>query len=167
MASLYEKRIRIIGSMGKMSDLREGIGKNNAKVIDFGVAVSIRKRVNDEWVDGDTIWTNCTAWNDQAKHIANSFKPGDRIYVEGVADMKSGFTAKDGTEIPASEYLLVERIGHESSYNDTSQERRSKDSSSAPASKKTQAVKKEPEPVTDDDIDFSIDDDDFEMDQPF
>ena len=28
MASLYEKRIRIIGSMGKMSDLREGIGKN-------------------------------------------------------------------------------------------------------------------------------------------
>lgn len=180
MASYVEKRIRIIGTVGNVYDLRENIGASNTSVIDFSVAVTPRKLIDDEWVDQPTIWTNCTAWGRQAEHISRSFKSGDRVFIEGVAEMKDSYTYKrkndDGTEeeatAPAREILRVERAGHEVSYADTEQKRNgtgdsakksATKSASKPASK--QAPKKIAE-EPDDDFDFGFDDDDDD-DMPF
>lgn len=174
MASFVEKRIRVVGTVGNVYDLRENVGSNNSKVIDFSVAVTPRKLVDDEWVDQTTIWTNCTAWNRQAEHISRSFKSGDRVFVEGVAEMKEGYTNKEGVEVPAREYLKVERAGHECSYADTEQAR--KDSADSASSKSTpkasakSASKPKAKKVIDDwdtnpvdSFDFDDDDDDDEM----
>ena len=69
----------LVGNVGRVYDLRT-VGSENRKVIDFTIAVTPRKKVGDEWTDGDTYWSTVTAWGRLAENIAESFNAGDRIF---------------------------------------------------------------------------------------
>lgn len=119
MASVF-KHIEIVGTIGNVYELRS-VGSDNRSVVDFSVAVTPRKRVGDEWEDGTTIWTNCTAWGRTADNIAEGFKKGDRVFLKGRADMKAGYTNKDGVEVAPREIVVVDYAGHENSYRVSTQ----------------------------------------------
>ncbi len=40
-------------------------------------------KLDQGWVDGETIWFNVTVWRGLAEHVAASIKKGDRVIVEG------------------------------------------------------------------------------------
>ena len=162
MATLAQQVL--VGNIGKVYDLRT-VGKNNSAVLDFSLAITPRKKEGDDWVDGETYWVNCTAWNKLAENISESFKSGDRVIVVGRTDMKEGYTNKDGDAMPARPILIVDFAGLEVSYNGAESKRKTSGEgrSSAPArpaAKKAAPPKKE---EAEDDIfadDFDFDDGD-------
>lgn len=174
MANVY-KNIEIVGTVGNVYELRQ-VGKDNRSVIDFSVAVTPRTQVDGEWTDKATIWTNCTAWGRLADSIAEGWKSGDRVIVRGRADMKDGYTNKDGVEVPAREILIVEFAGHEDTYSVSTQERKARNDDSGdrpqrqsrPAQKAAPKRRPAPAPVDDDDLDLGLDDlDGADEDVPF
>lgn len=155
----------IVGNVGQVHDLRT-VGKNNTPVIDFSVAVTPRKKDGDEWVDGETYWVNCTAWNRLAENVKASFTPGDPVIVLGRTDMKDGYTNKDGEQVPARPIVVAEFAGIDITRFPAESKRKSGGnggSSNAPrngpAAKKAAPAKKAP--VEDD---LFADDDDFDFD---
>lgn len=176
MANVY-KNIEIVGTVGNVYELRQ-VGKDNRSVIDFSVAVTPRTLVDGEWTDKDTVWTNCTAWGRLADSIAEGWNKGDRVWVRGRADMKAGYTNKDGIEVEAREIMIAEFAGHEDTYSVSTQERKARrdDSDDArparqsrPAAKAAPKRRPAPAPVDDDDLDLGLDDldDDGGPDVPF
>lgn len=154
----------IVGNVGRVYELRK-VGKDNRSVVDFSVACTPRKRNPDtnEWEDGDTIWSNCTAWGTLADNIAETWNPGDPVIIIGRADMKSGYTNKDGEEVPPREILVVEFGGHENSRYSSTVNKDSSNSSAKPAAKKAAtkpAAKAAPVPADDELTLDGIDDDD-------
>lgn len=150
----------VVGNIGSIYKMRT-VGKDNREVIDFTVAATPRKKVGDDWVDGETYWLNVTVWGKLAANVEKSFKAGDRVVVIGRMDMKPGYKNKDEVEVPARPILIADFAGLEVGYHPAKSERvsRSSDSSSkpssdsAPASKKTSSKK-------DDDLDLGFGDDD-------
>lgn len=165
MASVF-KQVEIVGTVGNVYELRS-VGKNNRSVVDFSVAVTPRRRGDDgEWTDGTTVWTNCTAWGRTAENVAEGFNKGDRVFLKGRADMKSGYTNRNGDEVPPREIVIVEYAGHENTWSVTSQDRTRKGSSKPQTSNRsdeTREVKKDKpkdDPVTESlDLDLDLDDD--------
>lgn len=160
----------IVGNVGRVYELRK-VGKDDRSVVDFSVACTPRRRNADtqEWEDGDTIWSNCTAWGTLADNIAETWNPGDPVIIVGRTEMKSGYTNKEGEEVPPREVVILEFGGHENSrYSSTV----NKDSSSkAPAAKKAAPAAK-PAPakkaVAPADDELTLDDDfDGDDDLPF
>jgi single-strand DNA-binding protein len=50
------------------------------------LSVAVNERVKSQdgtWGDGPTSYVRCTAWQDQAEHIAESLGKGDRVIVSG------------------------------------------------------------------------------------
>lgn len=168
MANVF-KKIEIIGTVGKVYDLRR-VGKDDRAVIDFSVAVTPRTRDGDEWVDKATVWTNCTAWGRLAENIEAGWKSGDRVFLRGYADMKDGYTNKNDEEVPPREIMIVEFGGHEDTYATSTQERKNRSSddgstssnrSSSRSSTKPAAKRSRPAPAApadDDDLDLGLDD---------
>lgn len=162
MANVY-KTIEIVGTVGNVYELRQ-VGKDNRSVIDFSVAVTPRTLVDGEWTDKDTIWTNCTAWGRLADSIAEGWKKGDRVWARGRADMKPGYTNKDGIEVDPREIMIAEFAGHEDTYSVSTQERKARreDSDDRPARQSRPATKaapkRRPAPADDDDLDLGLDD---------
>lgn len=161
----------VVGNVGRVYELRK-VGKDDRSVIDFSVACTPRKRNADtnEWEDGDTIWSNCTAWGTLADNIAETWNPGDPVIVVGRAEMKSGYTNKDGEEVPAREILVVEFGGHENSRFSSTSNRESSASKAAPVRKATPAAKPAPakKAVAPADDELTLDDDfDGDDDLPF
>ena len=166
----------LVGNVGGIYEKRV-VGKDNLSVIDFSIAVTPRKRINGEWADGDTYWVSCTAWGRLADNIEKSFKKGDRVFVVGNIDMKSGYTSKDGNEVPPRPYLNVTFAGIEigmfpaeykrpASKGDYAPKQEAKPK--APAAKPKAAPKKEEPAFSDDDLDFDFDfDDEDEIGSPF
>lgn len=152
----------LVGSIGRVYDLRT-VGKDKQEVIDFSVAVTPRKKIDGEWADGETYWMTITAWGRLAKNIEESFKSGDRVFVYGRTEMKSGYTNKEGNEVPGRAILIAEFAGLEVSFNPAHSDRpargeRSDRSESRPAEKQEQ--KQAPKAKTqDDDLDFGDDED--------
>lgn len=161
----------IVGNVGNVYELRR-VGKDNRAVIDFSVAVTPRSYNADskEWVDGETTWVNCTAWDRLAENIEKSFGKGKatRVIVKGRVKTKPEFTKDDGTVIPPRDYLNVEFAGPEIFFDpalpvkgerSTGSSSSSNSASSAPAAKKS-APKKAAAPKKDedlDDLDFDLD----------
>lgn len=171
MANVY-KRSEIVGTVGRVYELRT-VGKDNRSVVDFSVAVTERRQ-NDsgDWEDKDTIWTNCTAWGRLAESISEGWKSGDRVIVVGRGSMKPGYTNKEGVEVEAREILIVEFAGHEDTYTPSTQERNSSGGGSSQRSSggsrtSRPAARQEarkPAPADDDldlDLDSDLDDDEL------
>ena len=73
--------IQIIGNITREPEVKTiPSGKTLTK---FSVAVSTRKKVGDEWQDGDPSFYDCTAWDDLGSHVADSLRKGDRVIVCG------------------------------------------------------------------------------------
>lgn len=162
------------GTVGRVYELRT-VGKDNTAVIDFSVAMTPRKRVGDEWVDGETYWVTVTAWNRLAKNIAESFKSGDRVLIWGRTDMKAGYTNKDGEEVPPRPIVIADAAGLSVDIRPAHSERSDKGEDSgnhyrhnSSASEKTSSAKATPQASKRDEIDDDLDDDgDYDEFTPF
>ncbi len=78
---MHEPRMTITGHLAAVPRLR--ISKQGHSVADFRVAHTPRVKLDQGWVDGETIWFNVTVWRGLAEHVASSIKKGDRVIVEG------------------------------------------------------------------------------------
>lgn len=148
----------LVGNVGRVYDLRT-VGSENRKVIDFTIAVTPRKKVGDEWTDGDTYWSTVTAWGRLAENIAESFNAGDRVFVYGRTEMKPGYTNREGVEVDARPIIVAEFAGHEVSFNAATSARVAGKSSYSEASKPV-SKPVESKPTATKDV-FDADDDDL------
>jgi single stranded DNA-binding protein len=154
MAILMEQTI--VGNIGSVYEMRT-VGKDQRAVIDFTVAVTPRKKVDDDWVDGDTYWANVTAWGKLAENISTSFRSGDRVFVKGRTDMKAGYENKAGEQVPARPMLTADFAGLELGNHSAKSDRVKRDGGSTAAPEKKAAPKKATKPAVDD-LDFDDDD---------
>jgi len=69
------------GNVGKEPELRFTPGGD--PVCNLSVAVTPRKKVNDEWVDGETTWFRVTAWGRLAESCTECVQKGDAVVVRG------------------------------------------------------------------------------------
>lgn len=158
----------IVGSVGRVYELRT-VGKDNTEVVDFTVAVTPRKKVNDEWTDGTTYWSTITAWGRLAKNISESFRPGDRVVVIGRTEMKDGYTNKENVEVPARPIIVADFAGLEVSYNAAHSDKVAKsegggynrDNGNSSNARRDDAPAAKSAPVDTADDDLDLDDADF------
>lgn len=126
----------IVGNVGNIYELRR-VGKDNRAVIEFTVASTPRVRKdNGDWTDGEPTWTTVVAWNKLAENIEKTFEKGSRVVVVGHLNTKPEFTKDDGTVIPAKLQLIADFAGLEISFDPAHSERESKNSKSAPTTRK-------------------------------
>lgn len=59
----------------------------------FGVAINSRKKVNDEWVDGDPQFFDVTCFGTLAENVSESIQRGMRVVLSGKLDFSSWETA--------------------------------------------------------------------------
>lgn len=82
---------------------------NGAPVANLRLAFNSRRQdANGQWVDGDTLWINATAWNHLAENIAETLTRGMEVIVQG--DVKTESWEKDG-EKHSRAVLTVRAIG--------------------------------------------------------
>ena len=79
----------------------------------FSLAHTPRKKVNNQWQDGDTIWFRVTFWNSKADNVLDTLRKGEKVMVAGKL-AQSKFTGKDGVEktsleIAGTNFYLVAR----------------------------------------------------------
>lgn len=148
----------IVGNIGSVYDVRT-VGKENREVVDFSVAVTPRKKVGDDWKDGDTYWVNVTAWGKLAVNVEKSFKSGDRVIVYGRTDMKAAYENRQGEQVPAKAILIADFVGHEVGMNPAHSDRVSRggDAKSSTSTASKTSTKKAP--VVDELDDFDADED--------
>lgn len=97
--------ITIVGTLGSDPESRQA---GNTTVVSFSVAVTERKRVDDQWIDDGTTWFRCSAWRDLGEHIAQSVHKGDQVIVSG--RIKDRSYEKDGQTVTRQE-VEVEEFG--------------------------------------------------------
>lgn len=117
-----ETQIDIIGNLTADPELRftpQGLG-----VANFTVASTPRvfNRETSQWDGGDTLFLRVQVWRQQAEHVVESLKKGDRVMVSGVLKQRSYETREgekrtvyevEATEVGAS--LLFRSFVHQSS----------------------------------------------------
>ena len=91
----------ISGAIGKVYDLKEL--DNGSAVMRISVATTPRYMKDNQWVDGETIWTNVTLWNSLARSFARSnLQPGTPVIITGTrkARLNQSYTNRNGVEVP-------------------------------------------------------------------
>jgi single-strand DNA-binding protein len=75
--------ITVIGNLTDAPELR--FTPSGVAVANFTVASTPRAfdKATNEWKDGDTLFLRTSFWRQQAEHIAESLKKGDRVVVTG------------------------------------------------------------------------------------
>lgn len=84
---------RIIGRLGATPEL-ETVGKDNISIARFSVAVSRRKKANEE--NAKTDWFDCVAWRGTAEYICKYGRKGKLIAVSGAMEKEE--YEKDGAK---------------------------------------------------------------------
>lgn len=128
------------GNIAKIGELG---AKGENEYITFTVAETARIRKDDEWVDGETTWTNCVAFGRMARTIAHSaIVPGTRVLIMGTRQTRS--YEKDN-EKRYSDSIIVESFGVSVDFGQTVTEISvlSKDNSLIKAGDKAKGEKKE------------------------
>lgn len=108
MSALAEAKITLIGNIGGDPELKFfNSGKAYAK---FSVAVGSRKKTESgEWVDGETSWFNCTAFEKDAENVVESLPKGTRVVVIGTQVQR---TWEDDAGVKKSAFdVRVEEVG--------------------------------------------------------
>jgi single-strand DNA-binding protein len=82
MASLITHKT-VAGNLTRDPEVR--YTQSGQPVASFSVASTPRvyDKAKQEWVDDETIFTNCTVWGKPAEHLAASARKGDRVVVVG------------------------------------------------------------------------------------
>ena len=91
---MYEPTIALGGHLGADPDLR--FTPNGIPVCDIRIATTPRRQVGDEWQDRETLWFTVVCWKQLAHHVADSFKKGDRVLVQGKL-LQQSYERNDGT----------------------------------------------------------------------
>lgn len=88
-----EAVITVVGNVGQDPMLRKT--PNGIPVTSFSIANTPRKKVNDEWTDGETVWFRVFCWNKEAFSAANEIRKGQRVTVIGKLAVNT-YVDKDG-----------------------------------------------------------------------
>lgn len=96
--------IKVRGRLGNDPEIKTT--SNGSVCASFSLAYTPRKKVNNEWVDGETQWYRVTAWDKKADQAATLHK-GDAVVIFGTVKL-STYQAKDGTEKSALEVTAAE-----------------------------------------------------------
>jgi single stranded DNA-binding protein len=91
-----EPQISLAGNLAYTPTLR--FTQNGVAVTDFRVASTQRKRVGEQWEDGETLWFGVTCWKQLAENVAKSLHKGDRVTVAGRLAQRT-WTKDDGTDV--------------------------------------------------------------------
>ena len=109
-------KVILIGRLGK--DPEQRVTQGNLSVANFSIATTDSRKVNDQYQD-TTEWHNCVSFGKQAEYIANYFRKGQMVCVEG--KLKTSNWDKDGvkhykTEIFVESATALERgdLSHDS-----------------------------------------------------
>jgi single-strand DNA-binding protein len=78
---MADNEVKFIGNLTREPELRFTTGGKG--VASFSIAVNKRYMQNGEWVDGEVVFVNCSAWGQLGENIAASLGKGDRIIVVG------------------------------------------------------------------------------------
>lgn len=73
--------ITVTGTCGGDPDFKFTPG--GTAVANFSLADGHRKKVDGNWVDGDTTWYRVAVWEDMAQNVADSIQKGTRVTVTG------------------------------------------------------------------------------------
>lgn len=90
-----EPLVTVIGNLGTDAEFRKT--PKGTPVTSFNIANTARKQVNNEWVDGDTLWFRIHVWNREAAGTATTLKKGDKVLVTGRLTI-TRYTDKEGNE---------------------------------------------------------------------
>ena len=105
--------VTIIGNLTADPELRTT--NSGKQVVNFSVAANQRRlnQQTNQWEDGDSLFMNCTAWDQQnrtlASNIASSLRKGMTVIVQGRLSQRK-YQAKDGAERTVVE-MTVDNIG--------------------------------------------------------
>lgn len=108
----------IEGNLGRSQQLRKTA--NGQGVMNFSIVATPRRKQGDNWVDDESIWTECTLWGKAAESFAESIasgvvKPGTPLI--GVGQRKArradSYVNKDGQTVPerVEQSVSLESIG--------------------------------------------------------
>jgi single-strand DNA-binding protein len=89
-----EPQIHLTGNLAFDPNLRTT--PNGVSVLDLRVASTQRRKVGEEWQDGETLWFDVACWKQLAENASTSLHKGDRVTVSGRLAQKS-WTKEDGT----------------------------------------------------------------------
>ena len=98
--------VTLVGNATKDPELRFTTGGRG--VASFGLAVSRRYQVNNEWQE-QTSFFNVTAWGTLGENVAASITKGTRVIVTGRLEQRE-YDAKDGTKRTVVE-VVADEIG--------------------------------------------------------
>lgn len=108
MASLTTQ-ITIAGNLTRDVEVR--YTQSGQAVASFAVASTPRSYDRDkkEYVDGETIFTNCTVWGKPAEYLAASASKGSRVIAAGSLKTRK-YEDREGNQKSATE-LVVDEVG--------------------------------------------------------
>jgi single-strand DNA-binding protein len=92
-ALVQNQPVALSGRLG--ADPRLGHDREGKPVASFSLAHTPRIREGDQWVDGETVWFQVSAWGEQAEHVKNSLHKGDEVTVLGKQTDRE-FDRRDG-----------------------------------------------------------------------
>lgn len=104
-----ETQITVVGNLTADPELR--FTPSGAGVSNFTVASTPRTldKQSGEWRDGDALFLRCNAWRQLGENVAESFRRGDRVIVQGTLKQRS-FETKEGEKRTVVE-LDVQEVG--------------------------------------------------------
>jgi single-strand DNA-binding protein len=79
--------IIIDGHLGRDPELR--YTPKGDPVTSLAVVVTERKKVNDQWQDGDKTWFKVSVWGKDAEPVAEHARKGDRVVVVGTIKLST------------------------------------------------------------------------------
>lgn len=138
-----EPVITIVGNVGNDPELR--FTPSGAAVASFNVAVASRKKVGDRWEDDGTTWYRCNVWREHAENIAESFRKGDRVIVQGRLKQRE-YELKDGS-VGRSLEVEVDAAGPDTRWAQTRQRRAERSGGEPAPQQQRQAPQRQQQPA--------------------
>lgn len=96
--------IKVRGRLGNDPELKSS--SNGTDYCTFSLAYTPRKKVNNEWVDGETQWYRVVAFDKKAQQAA-TLRKGEAVLLFGSVKL-STYTGKDGAEKSSLEITASE-----------------------------------------------------------
>lgn len=110
-----EASITFVGNVGADPEVR--FMPNGDAQSSMSVAVTRRKKENNEWKDDTTTWYRCTAWGKKAELLAESVKKGNRVIVVGrfeVATYEKDGETRSAPTVTIDDFGIVPRMNVQS-----------------------------------------------------
>ena len=97
--------ITVKGNVGRDPEFK--VGKSGTQVCSFSLAYTQRKKVGNEWQEGETMWFRVIQFGEKAEQLADLVSAGDAVVVVGSLGQNS-YEAKDGSQKTALEIIATD-----------------------------------------------------------